>query len=79
MSQEKVDRYKQQKKDRKKIMKKEKRIHILGCAAAAVICLGIVGWAGWSGYTVYENNKPVSYTEVNMDAITDYYSSLEVE
>lgn len=79
MSQEKVDRYKEQKKNRKKIIKKEKRIRILGYCVSTVIGLGIIGWAGWSVYTTYESNQPTSYTEVNMDAISDYYSSLDVE
>lgn len=79
MSQEKVDRYKEQKKNRKKIMKKEKRNRYFGAAAGVLVCLCLVGWAGWSGYRSYENNKPVSYTEINMDSLTDYYSNLSVE
>lgn len=79
MSQEKVERYKEQKRNRKKILKKEKRLHILEVTAAVVICAAIVGWAGYSGYSYYENNKPVSYTEVNMDAYTDYYANMDVE
>ncbi len=76
MSQAKVDRYKEQKKNRKKTMKKEKRMHFLRCSAAVVVCAAIVGWAGWSIYQKYESDKPVSYTEVNMDAISDYYTSM---
>ena len=78
MSQEKVDRYKKLKKDRKKIVKKEKRMRTLAYAVTADLCLAFVGWAGWSGYTIYEKNKPVSYTEVNMDSLTNYYSNLDV-
>lgn len=76
MSQEKVDRYKEQKKNRKKIMKKEKHLHFLGCFAGIVVCAAIVFWAGWSIYQKYESNKPASYTEVNLDSISDYYTSL---
>lgn len=79
MSQEKVDRYKEQKKNRKKILKKEKRMRFLGYFVGTIIGLAIVGWAGWSVYSIYESKQPASYTEVNIDAITDYYSSLDVE
>ncbi|MCI5493495.1 MAG: hypothetical protein MR425_05145 [Lachnospiraceae bacterium] len=78
MSQEKVDRYKEQKKNRKKIMKKEKRMHFLSCALCVVIGVGVIGWIAGSGYRAYEKNKPVSYTEVDMSALTDYYSDLDV-
>ena len=74
MSQAKVDHYKEQKKNRKKILHKEKRMHILGSVAGIVICAAAVCWAGWSIYYAYQNNKPASYNEVNMDAITGYFS-----
>lgn len=79
MSQEKVDRYKERKKNRKQIMKKEKRMRFLGYSVTALIGLAIVGWAGWSVYASYESKKPASYTEVNLDAISDYFSNLNVE
>lgn len=78
MSQEKVDHYKEQKRNRKKIMKKEKRHRYLGYSVATLIAVCIIGWAGYSVYARYEANKPVSYTEVDMSALTDYYSSLDV-
>ena len=45
MSQAKVDRYKEEKKNRKKTMAKEKRLHLL-----AVVCgwLVVIALAGWS-------------------------------
>ena len=79
MSQEKVDHYKEQKRNRKKIMKKEKRQRYLGYSIATLIAVAIIGWASASVYKTYEANKPVSYTEVDMSAITDYYASVEVD
>lgn len=79
MSQAKVDRYKEAKKNRKKIMRREKRNHYLGCTAAVVIAAGLIGWAGYSVYANYQANKPASYTEVDMTALTDYYSDLQVD
>ena len=76
MSQEKVNYHKEQKKNRKKIMRKEKAGRIARQCVAYAILIAILGWAGWSGYTLYQDNKPVSYTEVNTSAITDYYTSL---
>ena len=44
MSQEKVDRYKEQKKNRKKIMKQEKCKRYLGYTATVVVIALIIGW-----------------------------------
>ena len=46
MSQAKVDRYKEEKKNRKKIMAKEKRMRIAGYVAGCLVAAGIIGWAG---------------------------------
>ena len=54
MSQAKVDRYKEEKKNRKKIMAKEKRMRIAGYVAGCLVAAGIIGWAGYSGYRLYE-------------------------
>ena len=59
MSQAKVDRYKEEKKNRKKIMAKEKRMRIAGYVAGCLVAAGIIGWAGYSGYSAYEASKPM--------------------
>ena len=46
MSQAKVEQYKKDKANRKKIMAKEKAKRIAGRTCAWVILLAIVGWAG---------------------------------
>lgn len=84
MSQAKVDRYKEEKKNRKKIMAKEKRMRIAGYVAGCLVagCLvaaGIIGWAGYSGYSAYEANKPMETIYANLDSVTDYMSSLNAE
>ena len=48
MSQEKVDRYKQEKANRKKTMAKEKLKKKLYIAAGAVVGLAFLGWIAWS-------------------------------
>ncbi|MDE7313958.1 MAG: hypothetical protein K2N87_20440 [Eubacterium sp.] len=75
MSQQKVDKYKKEKYSRKQQLAKEKRQRVIyritGCVAAAAI----VGWIGFSVYARVEENRPVSYTEVSLDAINDYMSA----
>ncbi len=44
MSQEKVDRYKKEKENRKKIMKKEKAKSFAARMAGAIVCLALIGW-----------------------------------
>ena len=51
MSQEKVDKYKQEKANRKKTMAKEKLKKKLYILLGAVITAAFVGWIGWSVYT----------------------------
>lgn len=77
MSQAKVDRYKQEKANRKKIMAQEKRKHILAVACGWIVAIAIIGWAGYSAYNVYENNKPMETIYANLDSINDYMDSLD--
>lgn len=76
MSQEKVDKYKQQKANRKEIMKKEKMQHMIRRCIVAVCGLALVVWLGYSAFNVYEQNQPKDAVSVNYDAITDYQSDL---
>lgn len=52
MSQAKVDRYKKEKADRKKTMRKEKIMRNVKRCVAGVIALAIVGWFGYSAYMI---------------------------
>jgi len=75
MSQQKVDRYKKEKYNRKQQLQKEKRQRLLyrifgGIAAIAVVC-----WIGLSINARVQANKPVSYTEVDLNAISGYMST----
>ncbi|MGN0142439.1 MAG: hypothetical protein ACI4AD_09425 [Roseburia sp.] len=79
MSQAKVDRYKEEKANRKKTMAKEKRRHKLNVALGCLVAAAIVCWAGFSGYRVYENNKPVKTVYTNLDALEEYMTSLTAD
>ena len=45
MSQAKVDRYKEEKKNRKKTMAKEKRLHLLAVVCGWLVVIALAGWA----------------------------------
>lgn len=76
MSQEKVDKYKQEKANRKEIMKKEKMQHMIRRCVVGVCGLALVAWLGYSAYNVYEESQPKEEVSVNYDAITEYQSEL---
>lgn len=77
MSQAKVDRYKEEKANRKKIMAQEKRNHMLALCCGWAIAIAIVGWAGYSAYNIYENSKPMETIYTNLDSLNEYLGSLE--
>lgn len=79
MSQAKVDKYKKEKANRKKILAKEKVQRIVGRICAWVILLAIVGWAGVSGYSYYEDHKPAKTIYTDTSAVSDYLSDLNTE
>ena len=63
MSQAKVDRYKEEKRNRKETMAKEKRKHTLSVIAGSLVAVVLAGWIGVSGYNMYQlksNNKVFS-------------------
>ena len=78
MSQAKVDRYKEEKKNRKKTMAKEKRLHLLAVVCGWLVVIALAGWAGVSGYRIYEENQSWIW-DAALDAITDYMNSLSTE
>ena len=51
MSQAKVEKYKEQKANRKQTMKKEKIQRIVRNSIAAVVVVAALGWVGYSGVT----------------------------
>ncbi len=77
MSQQKVDQYKKEKYNRKKQLQKDKRNRLIYKITGTVIAAAIVGWIGFSVYSRVQESKPVSYTEVNMDAVNDYMNTLD--
>lgn len=76
MSQEKVNRYKEEKANRKAIMKKQKRMRILRNTLTAVVVVGVLSWIGYSGYTAYVDSQPVEKAEVDYTSIAEYLTGL---
>ncbi|MBO7709989.1 MAG: hypothetical protein J6S83_05945 [Lachnospiraceae bacterium] len=86
MSQAKVDRYKEEKKNRKQIMAKEKREWAMIKAGGGILAALVVAWIGFSVYQTINapkepENTPIVVTDytVNTDALNDYISSLNAD
>lgn len=79
MSQETVDRYKKEKANRKKNVKKEKAQNILRRCLYGVIGLILLGWIGYSGYNSYTSNKSTEEVQIDYTAISDYMQSMVSE
>lgn len=79
MSQEKVDRYKEQKKNKKAIQAKKKREAMLMKICGGLIVLALVCWIGYSAvdsYQTRQNSRPVT---ADTTALDDYMNSLTEE
>lgn len=80
MSQAKVDKYKQEKANRQKIMKKQKRMHRVEMTAIALVCVLFLGWVGYSVYDKVSSGDGTKETVVfDAGAVQDYISGLTAE
>ncbi len=80
MSQAKVDRYKEEKANRKKIMRKQKAKNAITAACGTIVCIAVVGWIGYSAYGYFrtqDEKGAQTQTEVNMDALNEYMTTLQ--
>ncbi len=64
MSQKKVDQYKKDKKNRKKIIAREKRVIIFEKTVAALICVAFVAFIGISAYYKWFDKSKDTTAEV---------------
>lgn len=76
MSQAKVDKYKKNKANRQKIMKKEKWMHTLEMTVIALVCVAFVGWVGYSIYAKAEASKDPVNVVFDNSAVTEYTTNL---
>ena len=79
MSQAKVDRYKEEKRNRKAIIVKEKRKQRLNVMIGGLAAVVLAGWIGVSGYNMYQASKPLETIYVDMTELNSYMNNLDVE
>lgn len=79
MSQEKVDRYKEQKKNRKAIQAKKKRKALITKVCASLVALALVAWLGYSVVDSYEKKQNSGPVTADITALDDYMTSLNEE
>lgn len=81
MSQQKVDKYKQDKANRQKIMKKEKMMQRIEMTVIALVCVVLIGWVGYSIYDKVTAPEEGVVETVTFDAsaLQDYISGLTAE
>ena len=78
MSQAKVEQRKQEKKNRTKLMRKEKFSRVLTGLLGLILVAAIGVWIGVSVYNMQMQKaaENVEYVDVNMSALQDYEASL---
>ena len=76
MSQEKVNQYKESKKNRKEVVKKEKQKALFTKICVAVVLLAVVGWLGYSAVVSLQNAQGPAVT-VDTTALDEYVSTIE--
>ena len=79
MSQEKVDRYKEQKKNRKAIQAKKKRNALITRVCASLVVLALVAWLGYSVVDSSEKKQNSGPVTADITALDDYVMSLNAE
>ena len=79
MSQEKVAKYKEEKANRKAIMRKQKIARVARNSVMAIVFVAVVGWVGYSAVAYYQENKPREVVEVDYAALNEYVNGLSVE
>ncbi len=77
MSQAKVDKYKQEKANRKEIMRKEKLANTVRKCVVVVVGVVLIGWIGYSAYGTYESNKPKTEVEIDYSAMDNLSTNLD--
>lgn len=76
MSQEKVNRYKEEKANRKQTMAKQKRERAIRKVAGVVIAVVMVAWIGYSAVDAYQSSRPRDVVEVDYTAMEEYMQTI---
>ena len=76
MSQAKVDKYKEEKANRKKTMKKEKIMKTVVAILAILVIAAPIVWVGYSAVDTIIKNQPRESVEVDYTALDDYATEI---
>lgn len=78
MSQEKVDRNKEAKRNIKKTLRTRHRNHVLGIVASLLVLAALIGGGGFYGYQRYQTYQKthMKSTVVDLSEISNYLSSV---
>lgn len=79
MSQAKVEKYKKEKANRKKIMARQKTQRIAGLICGWAVVIAVVAWAGYSGYQWYESTRPAKTITCDTSDLDTYLDGLTSE
>lgn len=79
MSQAKVERYKKEKANRQKLMKRAKVKAVCLKIGGAVVGLALVIFVAGSAYVKYDENKTRPSVEVDYGAVGDYVEQLSAD
>lgn len=78
MSQEKVDRYKEEKRNRQKLMKKQKFQSAMFKVAGVLVAAVFVGWIGYSVYDGISSSQAAESKTYSVDttAVDEYLNEM---
>lgn len=80
MSQEKVDKYKKEKANRQKLMRREKWLFRLECTATVLVLCGLIAWFSMAVYSNVqakrESEREAVTTTMNVTGIQNYLSDI---
>jgi hypothetical protein len=76
MSQEKVNRYKEEKANRKAKIRRDRFKSMVRKLILLVLSVALVGWVAYSAVVTYQANRPRDMVTVNYESITDYLQAL---
>lgn len=83
MSQAKVEEHKEEKRNRKETVRKQKRNRLIASIVGVIACAALAFWVGWSIYGKVQDSakdasadKKTVVTQVDMSALTEYLSGI---
>ena len=79
MSQAKVDKYKNEKANRKKTNARNKVKRVIARNDMMASVLNLLLWCGYSGYQYYEKSRPVNCYYADISAVSDYLKGLSTD